>query len=212
MVCVGVCVLLFVCVRYRDPVQQSLQVLQQLKETQRSLQEALQQAESLGQRQEKTEEIQQNVKKTERRRSTRVSTPRWRKEELRIKEEEKEEEEECSTLVSPTTDSLDLSHLSHTGWSTDSMLSSTLVASAADTTLYATHNALVQRPTTHSVSVQRPTTHSASVQRPTTHNASVSPGRRPRRSSSSSSPLVYSILVEDGQRRYSLRNRRSETH
>ncbi|CAK6975925.1 uncharacterized protein LOC121895850 isoform X1 [Scomber scombrus] len=202
MVCVGVCVLLFVCVRYRDPVQQSLQVLQQLKETQRSLQEALQQAESLGQRQEKTEEIQQNVKKTERRRSTREATPRWRKEELRIKEEEKEEEEECSTLVSPTTDSLDLSHLSHTGWSTDSMLSSTLVASAADTTLYATHNALVQRPTTHS----------ASVQRPTTHNASVSPGRRPRRSSSSSSPLVYSILVEDGQRRYSLRNRRSETH
>lgn len=44
MVCVGVCVLLVVCVRYRDPVQQSLQVLQQLRETQRSLQEALQHA------------------------------------------------------------------------------------------------------------------------------------------------------------------------
>lgn len=44
MVCVGVCVLLAVCVRYRDPVQQSLQVLQQLTETQRSLQEALQRA------------------------------------------------------------------------------------------------------------------------------------------------------------------------
>lgn len=33
----------------------------------------------------------------------------------------------------------------------------------------------------------------------TTHNASVSPGRRPRHTSSSSSPLVYSILVEDKQ-------------
>uniref|UniRef100_A0A3Q1JAV6 Uncharacterized protein n=1 Tax=Anabas testudineus TaxID=64144 RepID=A0A3Q1JAV6_ANATE len=44
MVCVGVCVLLVVCVRYRDPVQQSLQVLRQLTETQRSLQEALQRA------------------------------------------------------------------------------------------------------------------------------------------------------------------------
>uniref|UniRef100_A0A3Q3S4X7 Uncharacterized protein n=1 Tax=Mastacembelus armatus TaxID=205130 RepID=A0A3Q3S4X7_9TELE len=42
MVCVGVCVLLCVCVRYRDPMQQSLQVLQQLRETQHSLQEALQ--------------------------------------------------------------------------------------------------------------------------------------------------------------------------
>lgn len=43
-VCVGVCVLLCVCLRYRDPVQQNLQVLQQLRETQRSLQEALQHA------------------------------------------------------------------------------------------------------------------------------------------------------------------------
>lgn len=42
MVCVGVCVLLCVCVRYRDPVQQNLEVLQQLRETQRGLQEALQ--------------------------------------------------------------------------------------------------------------------------------------------------------------------------
>uniref|UniRef100_A0A3B4X5M6 Uncharacterized protein n=1 Tax=Seriola lalandi dorsalis TaxID=1841481 RepID=A0A3B4X5M6_SERLL len=44
MVCVGVCVLLCVCVRYKDPVQQSLQVLQQLRETQRGLQEVLQHA------------------------------------------------------------------------------------------------------------------------------------------------------------------------
>lgn len=43
-VCVGVCVLLCVCLRYRDPMQQNLQVLQQLRETQRSLQEALQRA------------------------------------------------------------------------------------------------------------------------------------------------------------------------
>lgn len=44
MVCVGLCVLLGVCVLYRDPVQQSLQVLRQLTEMQRSLQEALQRA------------------------------------------------------------------------------------------------------------------------------------------------------------------------
>lgn len=44
MLCVGVCVLLCVCVRYRDPVQQSLQVLQQLREAQCRLQEALQHA------------------------------------------------------------------------------------------------------------------------------------------------------------------------
>ncbi|XP_029362137.1 uncharacterized protein LOC115046126 isoform X2 [Echeneis naucrates] len=55
--CVGVCVLLCVCVQYRDPLQQSLQLLQQLRETQRGLQEALQHAETLGQRQ-KTEENQ----------------------------------------------------------------------------------------------------------------------------------------------------------
>lgn len=57
------------------------------------------------------------------------------------------------------------------GWSSDSFLSSTINVSAADTTL-------------------KPST---------THNASVSPGRRSRHSSSSSSPLVYSILVEDKQ-------------
>lgn len=44
MVCVGLCVLLLVCVRYTDPVQQSLQVLQQLQDMQRNLQEALQRA------------------------------------------------------------------------------------------------------------------------------------------------------------------------
>lgn len=43
-VCVALCVLLLVCVRYRDPVQQSLEVLQQLRETQSSLQEALRRA------------------------------------------------------------------------------------------------------------------------------------------------------------------------
>ncbi|XP_040908619.1 uncharacterized protein LOC121191518 [Toxotes jaculatrix] len=59
MVCVGVCVLLCVCVRYRDPVQQSLQVLQQLRETQRSLQEALQRAECLEERQKKKMEENQ---------------------------------------------------------------------------------------------------------------------------------------------------------
>uniref|UniRef100_A0A8C2WFW8 Brambleberry n=1 Tax=Cyclopterus lumpus TaxID=8103 RepID=A0A8C2WFW8_CYCLU len=53
MVCVAVCVLLYVCVGYRDPLQQSLQVLQQLRETQSSLKEALQHAESLGKQHKK---------------------------------------------------------------------------------------------------------------------------------------------------------------
>lgn len=61
-----------------------------------------------------------------------------------------------------------LSHLCvcPAGWSTDSILSSTV---------------------------------NSSLQPYTTHNASVSPSRRPRRLSSASSPLVYSILVEDKQ-------------
>ncbi|XP_031149040.1 uncharacterized protein LOC116045517 isoform X1 [Sander lucioperca] len=191
MLCVGVCVLLCVCVRYRDPLQQSLQLLQQLQETQRSLQEALQHAESLGEQQKNS---QLAVK--------RRSESRRREEALRRREEIKreEEEEECSTLVCPTTDHLDLSHLSHIGWSTDSILSSTVNTSAADITLqpYNTHNA----------SARSPATQNASVQSPATQNASV---RRPRRSSSSA-PLVYSILVEDHQPRYSLRSRRSEAH
>uniref|UniRef100_A0A3B4ZH26 Protein brambleberry n=1 Tax=Stegastes partitus TaxID=144197 RepID=A0A3B4ZH26_9TELE len=41
MLCVAVFVLLVAYVRYRDPLQQSLQLLQQLRETQASLQEAL---------------------------------------------------------------------------------------------------------------------------------------------------------------------------
>uniref|UniRef100_A0A8D3ALX8 Protein brambleberry-like n=1 Tax=Scophthalmus maximus TaxID=52904 RepID=A0A8D3ALX8_SCOMX len=48
MLCVGLCVLLYACVRYRDPVQQSLQLLQQLRETQRRLQEALHRAGEFG--------------------------------------------------------------------------------------------------------------------------------------------------------------------
>ncbi|CAI5648685.1 unnamed protein product [Oreochromis niloticus] len=181
MVCVGVCVLLVVCVRYRDPVQQSLQVLQQLRETQRSLQEALQHAESLGERRRTAEDDQLRVKMR--------SESRRRKEMLRRKEERREEEEREDISVYPTTGGSDPSNLSHFGWSSDSILSST--GNASSSTL-----------------------------RSDSHNASVpqSPGRRPRRSSSRlpqsppSSPLVYSILVEDKQPRYSLRSRRSDIH
>ncbi|XP_033980053.1 uncharacterized protein LOC117477492 isoform X2 [Trematomus bernacchii] len=181
MVCVGVCVLLVVCVRYRDPVQQSLQVLQQLKE-------ALLHAESLGAQQQQ----QQNQLWVKRRSGSRRRHEVPMVEETKIVEEE-EEEEECSTLVSPT-DITDLSTLSLMGWTNDSILSSTVNSFAADTTL------------------QLNITHNASVLIATTQNASVSPARRPRRSSSSSGPLVYSILVEDQRPRYSLRTRRSETH
>lgn len=44
MISAALALLLFVCVRHRDPLQQSLQVLKQLQETQRSLQVALQHA------------------------------------------------------------------------------------------------------------------------------------------------------------------------
>ncbi|XP_044066892.1 uncharacterized protein LOC122882959 isoform X3 [Siniperca chuatsi] len=164
--------------RARDPVQQSLQVLQQLRETQRGLQEALQHAECLRERQRRENQLDVKRRSESRRRE---ETPTRRKE---IKREEEEEEEECSTLVSLTADGSDLSHLSHIGWSTDSILSSTVNST-----------------------LQSNITHNASVQSPTTHNASVHPGRRPR----PSSPLVYSVLVEDKQPRYSLRSRRSET-
>ncbi|XP_077371344.1 uncharacterized protein LOC144014905 isoform X2 [Festucalex cinctus] len=78
-------------------------------------------------------------------------------------------------------------HLSITGWSSDGHLSSAL-----NTTV--THN---------------------SVQPIDAHDASVTPRRRPRQRSSSSSPLVYSIPVEGQQLdqvqpRYSLRSRRSQ--
>ncbi|CAI5648686.1 uncharacterized protein LOC100704737 isoform X1 [Oreochromis niloticus] len=107
MVCVGVCVLLVVCVRYRDPVQQSLQVLQQLRETQRSLQEALQHAESLGERRRTAEDDQLRVKMR--------SESRRRKEMLRRKEERREEEEREDISVYPTTGGSDPSNLSHFG-------------------------------------------------------------------------------------------------
>ncbi|KAL3975024.1 hypothetical protein ACER0C_023650 [Sarotherodon galilaeus] len=150
MVCVGVCVLLVVCVRYRDPVQQSLQVLQQLRETQRSLQEALQHAVNdqlfcLG-------GVQEQVV---------ISGPLT----LSSVYIKNKPARFCS-----------ISCLKLRCWSSDSILSST--GNASSSTL-----------------------------RSGSHNASVpqSPGRRPRRSSSRlpqsppSSPLVYSILVEDKQ-------------
>ncbi|XP_034534328.1 uncharacterized protein LOC117808774 isoform X2 [Notolabrus celidotus] len=103
MVCVGVCVLLCVCVRYRDPVQQSLQVL---RETQKSLQEALQHAEGLGERHRRTPS---DVKR-------RSQSRRGREEEKKMKDiKREEEEEEESTLLCLNTDSSDLSHLSLTG-------------------------------------------------------------------------------------------------
>ncbi|KAK2850941.1 hypothetical protein Q5P01_007217 [Channa striata] len=110
MVCVAGCVLLYVCVRYRDPVQQSLQVLQQLRETQRSLQDALQHAECLGERQTRKEQSQ-----VERRRQ---EAPR------RKRKENRKEEEKCSTLASPNTE---LSYLSAIGGGGDSTVSTTLL-------------------------------------------------------------------------------------
>ncbi|KAM9856062.1 uncharacterized protein ACBR49_002189 [Aulostomus maculatus] len=190
MVCVGVCVLLCVCLRYRDPVQQSLQVLHQLREMQHRLQEVLQRAESFTPTKKK-EEAQLEVKR--------------RRKEMQRREED-EVSDEGSTLVSPRTDSSELSHLS--GWSCDSLLSSTVLASDASVRPVTSHNASVRPVTSHNASVRPVTSHNASVRPVTSHNVSASPGRGPRHLSSS--PLVYSILVEDRQSRYSLRSRRSE--
>nr|XP_040025975.1 uncharacterized protein LOC120814962 isoform X2 [Gasterosteus aculeatus aculeatus] len=156
MVCVAVCVLLYVCVTFRDPLQQSLQLLQQLRETQKSLQEALQHAEALGEQQKKN---QLTVKRR----------PERRREEV-------EREEMCSSLLSLTEDQPDRSHLPHVGWSTERRLRSTVT-----------------------------NTHNASAQSPSNQKASVRSCRRSR--GSASSPLVYSILVEENEPRYSLRSR-----
>ncbi|KAM8862501.1 uncharacterized protein AB9W97_017832 isoform 3-T4 [Spinachia spinachia] len=153
MVCVAVGVLLYVCVTFRDPLQQSLQLLQQLRETQKSLQEALQHAEALGQQQQ-----MKNQRTVKRRR------------------EEINQEEMCSTLLSLTEDKPQLSHLPHVGWSTDSSPRSTVS-----------------------------NTHKASAQSPSIQQASVRSYRRSR--GPASSPLVYSILVEENEPRYSLRSR-----
>ncbi|XP_034447496.1 uncharacterized protein LOC117765239 isoform X1 [Hippoglossus hippoglossus] len=161
MACVGVCLLLYVCVRYRDPVQQSLQLLQQLRETQHGLQEALQRAERLGE--------------------TRTTTMTGENRGKCREAEDGRDEDDVSDLSlslyvlqededeSASTNGSHLSHLSHSG------------RRMADVTMLPY----------------------------TTHNASVSPARRCRHPPSS--PLVYSILVEDKQPRYSLRSRRSET-
>ncbi|KAM8862500.1 uncharacterized protein AB9W97_017832 isoform 2-T2 [Spinachia spinachia] len=145
MVCVAVGVLLYVCVTFRDPLQQSLQLLQQLRETQKSLQEALQHAEALGQQQQ-----MKNQRTVKRRR------------------EEINQEEMCSTLLSLTEDKPQLSHLPHVGWSTDSSPRSTVS-----------------------------NTHKASAQSPSIQQASVRSYRRSR--GPASSPLVYSILVEENE-------------
>ncbi|XP_004075992.1 uncharacterized protein LOC101161666 isoform X1 [Oryzias latipes] len=127
MVGVGVCVLLLVCVRYRDPVQQSLQILQQLREMHSRLQDALHCAERFRELEER--HVGRHKKQSENRNEKK----------LRKKKEEQ-------SSWSQTEDDPDLCLLS-------------------------------------------------------------SDGGLPH----SSSPLVYSILVENKQPRYSLRSRCSET-
>ncbi|XP_075996785.1 uncharacterized protein LOC142990798 [Genypterus blacodes] len=167
MVCVALCVVVCVCVRYRDPVQQSLEVLQQLRETQSRLQEALLHAEGLGEQRRTLEDPVCVTRERKSREEEQLRRRRRREEGRRGKQEEEEEEWTYNTA----TDSSALSHHPHVG-------QSCLTA-------------------------------------PCPQNVPVSPGRRPRRSSSSrlppassSSPLVYSILVEDKKPAYSLRSRR----
>ncbi|XP_028307982.1 uncharacterized protein LOC114466606 [Gouania willdenowi] len=113
MVCVGVCVLLWTCARYTDPVQQSLQVLQELRQTQRSLQEALHKAESLRGRQREEAELHRKMKS-------------MREEELMVRAEKPEN---CSFLEAPPPDVSALTQHSDSGWTDFNLLSSTVDAS-----------------------------------------------------------------------------------
>ncbi|CAN9515260.1 unnamed protein product [Ophioblennius macclurei] len=194
MISLGVLVLLVVCIRYRDPVQQSLQVLRQLKETQRSLQEALQHAENLVEKKDEDEE-KRRERREERRRSRRREELQRRKELQRGKEEQEEQEdqedqeEDCSTWSYPS----DASYISLSGWRDHSLLSSTINCSAADSTLTSvSHNAMVRR------------------RSPARGPRHPGPSHSPSRSSPRPAPLVYSVQVEDRHPRYSLRNRRSD--
>ncbi|XP_068191387.1 uncharacterized protein [Antennarius striatus] len=200
MVCVGVCVLLCVCVHYTDPMQQNLQLLRQLQETQKSLQAVVQQAVSSGQ-QQKESNIQ--LKRT--------SESRRRQEILRrrmvVKDEE--EEEEYTTFKSPTSDLSELSQPSHTGLYTS----------------HPSHMGLCPSHPSHRVRTCLTcfclctdclslagcyTISTVSSRLESSQNPPEALDRPSRRSSSS--PLVYSILVENKRPRYSLRSRRSETH
>ncbi|KAK7884587.1 hypothetical protein WMY93_027710 [Mugilogobius chulae] len=188
---ISVFVLIFVIVRHKDPLQQSLIVLKQLQETQRSLQVALRHAENLGEKQKKSEEHKIKLS------SQKKEYDKIKQQEKCVKCVERRMKDECSI------DQSELSQLSHIDWSTDSLLSSTACSSAADTTILTknSQDATLQNTITNEPPVQTP---------------AGSPSRRQRRSStsrrgSSGSPLVYSILVEDKQSRYSLRSRRSET-
>ncbi|XP_072306323.1 uncharacterized protein [Eucyclogobius newberryi] len=184
----SVFVLIFVIIRHKDPLQQSLIVLQQLQKTQRSLQVALQHAENLGAKQRKSVEHKQEIQMSSQKRKTGSIKQEKEMSDMRRMEDEFP---------------LDQSQLSHIGWGIDRLLSSTVCSSAADTTVlaYNYHEATLHNTIPHDPPVQTP---------------AVSPSRRQRRSStsrraSSGSPLVYSILVEDKQSRYCLRSRRSET-
>lgn len=114
----------------------------------------------------------------------------------------------CTTLESPNGDDSDASQVSHQGESVSLALVCVHVVRQWNG-LYPSHPLRPPAFATFSTFVapagwtsDGPLSSPAAelcLQPSTTHKASVSPGRRPRRPSSSSSPLVYSILVEDKQ-------------
>ncbi|KAG7520010.1 hypothetical protein JOB18_020954 [Solea senegalensis] len=110
MACLGVCVLVLACLRYRDPLQHSLQMLQQqLTQTQHGLQEALQRAERLTdtwRTVKGAEDSDTSVLATTRR--VHQGSERRRAEELRRRQEEE-------SVMSLITDSTHLSQLSQSG-------------------------------------------------------------------------------------------------
>ncbi|KAJ8017292.1 hypothetical protein DPEC_G00016330 [Dallia pectoralis] len=182
MVLVGVLMLVYTAVRYRNVTKESLEILDQLKETRRSLQLALHHAECLSGAVDRRSEGRG-------RRSDQHHNRRW-----------ESPDEDTTVLLYPAA------------------------------TVCLPHAPVPERP--HAPVPERP--HAPVPERPCmsptysgwqhddndkprvqSRRSLPSPGRRQRRSSvsrsTSSSPLVYSVLVEDKQTRYNLRNRKSSS-
>ncbi|XP_056451875.1 uncharacterized protein LOC130386970 isoform X2 [Gadus chalcogrammus] len=160
----GVLILVLAALRYRDPTQDSLLVLAQLRDTQHSLQLALAHTEEL-------------CVSAERRRSRSGEEDMWRRKERRRDSRRQEH------VLRPPTNSdryLSPSHRSEKG--------------PLDTSTESSQNTLLL--------LDAPPPRRTRSQRYT----------RPAPLTICPAPEVYSILVEEGQPRYRLRSRLSETH
>ncbi|XP_010899286.1 uncharacterized protein LOC105028325 isoform X2 [Esox lucius] len=164
MVLGGFLILVYTAVRYRNVTKESLEILNQLKETRLSLQLALHQAECLSEAVDRRGEV------------------RGRRSEKEHKRRGESREEDTTVLLYPAA------------------------------SVRSPHVSVPERPYMSPTydGWQQGSREETRIQAQSTQ---LSPGRRRRSSSisrcTSSSPLVYSVLVGDKQTRYNLRNRRS---